>query len=336
MYTGRKPETAILLKNSLAAEKMVHPVARSNRVDGRGRRETNCGEMNQKNGMQRQSWLNFPRTGKSLLKLIKKLTNTLFPGIPLIVLLIIPQAEGGNPHEPFKWELISWEGTKTIATFSNPGPPEFVVKLCDLVPIPCEKGPPFYICPASGQPYCNYPGHYYCGYWGCETIASGWTVKTPDKYIRATWTPNGCVPEDTGVDLAGLRDVDYVAPRKKVCTHIKFQVLHFLEDVWLVGRTWGIRVYGGIPKDWGGHFLIRKIKMPHDSLPVGPNKILNPPTFPKTTTRPYYTVTESSLVRNSGVSKFKDPLWDLIQASYQSAYQAPLALLTSKVAGHVA
>lgn len=90
-------------------------------------------------------------------------------------------------------ELISWEGSKTIATFNNPGPPEFVVKLCDLVSIPCEKGPPFYICPASGQPYCNYPGHYYCGYWGCETIASGWTVKTPDKYIKAAWTPNGCV-----------------------------------------------------------------------------------------------------------------------------------------------
>ena len=315
---------------------MIHPVARSNRVDGQGRGGTNCGEKNQNNGTLKQQWPNFPRTGKNILKLAK-LIDTFFPGILLVLLLIITKAKGGNPHEPFKWELISWEGTKTIATFSNPGPPEFVVKLCDLVPIPCEKGPPFYLCPASGQPYCHYPGHYYCGYWGCETIASGWTVKAPDKYIKATWTPNGCVPEQTGVDLTGLRDVDYVAPRnKKVCTHIKFQVLHPLEDEWLVGRTWGIRVYAGIPKDWGGHFLIRKIKIPHDSLPVGPNKVLNSPTFPKkkivptsvTTTRPNSlsvtdrttndTVTESSLVRDSGVSESKDPLWDLMQASYRT------------------
>lgn len=312
---------------------MVHPVARSNRVDGRGRRGTNCGEKNQNNGTQKQQWPNFPRIGKNILNLAK-LTNTFFSGIPLVLILIITQTKGENPHEPFKWELISWEGTRTIATFSDPGPPEFIVELCDLIPIPCEKGPPFYICPASGPTYCNYPGHYYCGYWGCETIASGWSVKTPDKYIKATWTPNGCVPEDTGVDLTGLRD-DYVSSRdKEICTHIKFQVLHPLDDKWLVGRTWGIRIRVGIPKDRGGHFLIRKVRIPHDPLPIGLNKVLNPPTFPKkkivptsiTTTRPNSlsvtdrttndTVTESSLVRDSGVSEPKDPLWDLMQASY--------------------
>uniref|UniRef100_A0A8V5GR10 Uncharacterized protein n=1 Tax=Melopsittacus undulatus TaxID=13146 RepID=A0A8V5GR10_MELUD len=255
-----------------------------------------------------KSWI-----GKNILELAK-LIDTLFPGIPLVLILIITQAEGGNPHEPFEWELISWEGMKTIATFSRPGPPEFVVKLCKLVPIPCEKGPPFYICPASGPSYCNYPGHYYCGYWGCETIAS-----------------------EIGVDLTGLRDLDYVHSRdKEICTRIKIQVLHPMEDKWLVGQTWGIRVYEGIPKDRGGHFLIRKIRIPHDPLPVGPNKVLNSPTFPKkkivptsvTTTRPNSlsvtdrttndTVTESSLVRDSGVSKSKDPLWDLMQASYRA------------------
>uniref|UniRef100_A0A8V5GUW8 Uncharacterized protein n=1 Tax=Melopsittacus undulatus TaxID=13146 RepID=A0A8V5GUW8_MELUD len=228
-------------------------------------------------------WLNFPRIGKNILELAK-LIDTLFPGIPLVLILIITQAEGGNPHEPFEWELISWEGMKTIATFSRPGPPEFVVKLCKLVPIPCEKGPPFYICPASGPSYCNYPGHYYCGYWGC-------------------------------VDLTGLRDLDYVHSRdKEICTRIKIQVLHPMEDKWLVGQTWGIRVYEGIPKDRGGHFLIRKIRIPHDPLPVGPNKVLNSPTFPKKKIVP----TSSSLVRDSGVSKSKDPLWDLMQASYRA------------------
>ncbi|KAJ7409433.1 endogenous retrovirus group K member 25 Pol protein-like protein [Willisornis vidua] len=58
-----KPEADILLKNSLAAEKMVHPVARSNRVDGRGRGGINCGEENLNDGMQQQRWQNFPRTG---------------------------------------------------------------------------------------------------------------------------------------------------------------------------------------------------------------------------------------------------------------------------------
>uniref|UniRef100_A0A674HLE4 Envelope glycoprotein n=1 Tax=Taeniopygia guttata TaxID=59729 RepID=A0A674HLE4_TAEGU len=218
------------------------------------------------------------------------------------LILIITLAEGGNPHEPFKWELISWEGTRTIATFSNTGPPEFIVKLCDLVPIHCEKGPPFYICPASGPSYCNYPGHYYCGYWGC-------------------------------VDLTGLRDLDYVASRdKEVCTRIKFQVLHPLGDKWLVGLTWGIRVYGGIPKDGGGHFLIRKVKIPHDSLPVGPNKVLNSPISPTkkivpasvTTTCPKplsitnRTANDVVIGRDSGVLKSKDPLWDLMQASYRA------------------
>uniref|UniRef100_A0A674GTV4 Envelope glycoprotein n=1 Tax=Taeniopygia guttata TaxID=59729 RepID=A0A674GTV4_TAEGU len=300
---------------------MLHPVTRSNRVDGRGRRGTDCGEKNQNNGTQKQEQQSFPRIGKNLLKLVK-LTDTLFPGIPLVLILIITLAEGGNPHEPFKWELISWEGTRTIATFSNTGPPEFIVKLCDLVPIHCEKGPPFYICPASGPSYRNYPGHYYCGYWGCETIASDWSVKAPDKYIKATWTPNGCVPEQTGVDLTGLRDVDYVASRdKEVCTRIKFQVLHPLGDKWLVGLTWGIRVYGGIPKDGGGHFLIRKVKIPHDSLPVGPNKVLNSPISPTKKIVPASVTTTSNdvvAVRDSGVLKSKDPLWDLMQASYRA------------------
>lgn len=164
---------------------MVHPVARSNRVDGRGRGGTNCGEKNQNNGTQKQQWPNFPRTGKNILKLAK-LTETLFPGIPLVLLLIITQANG-NPHEPMAWKLYNLPESKLIQTQIGPGKWNFSVNLYSLIPI--EQDSPvftpdlaklqaqckaFYICPSSnpGRSYCNYPGHFYCGYWGCETIAS--------------------------------------------------------------------------------------------------------------------------------------------------------------------
>ena len=93
---------------------MIHPVARSNRVNGQGRGGTNCGEKNQNNGTQKQQWPNFPRTGKNILKLAK-LTDTLFPGIPLVLLLIITQANG-KPHEPMAWKLYNLPESKLIQT----------------------------------------------------------------------------------------------------------------------------------------------------------------------------------------------------------------------------
>lgn len=144
------------------------PVARSNRVDGRGRGGTNCGEKNQNNGTQKQQWPNFPRTGKNILKLAK-LTDTLFPGIPLVLLLIITQANG-NPHEPMAWKLYNLPESKLIQTQIGPGKWNFSVNLYSLIPI--EQDSPvftpdlaklqaqckaFYICPSSnpGRSYCN-------------------------------------------------------------------------------------------------------------------------------------------------------------------------------------
>uniref|UniRef100_A0A8B9FEX3 Envelope glycoprotein n=1 Tax=Amazona collaria TaxID=241587 RepID=A0A8B9FEX3_9PSIT len=185
------------------------------------------------------------------------------------------------------------------------------------------------MCPSTGPSYCNSPGHYYCGYWGCETIASDWKTQSPDKHLSVKWGPNACKPP-TRSPLGGTLD-------KGTCTGIEITILSPQDESWWVGRTWGIRVRdGGVSRDRGGHFLIRKVKLPHDPLPIGPNLVLNPPTFPKkkiaptsvTTTRPNSlsitdkttndTVTESSLVRDSGVSEFKDPLWDLMQASYRT------------------
>uniref|UniRef100_A0A8V5GS63 Uncharacterized protein n=1 Tax=Melopsittacus undulatus TaxID=13146 RepID=A0A8V5GS63_MELUD len=291
---------------------MVHPVTQSNRADGQGRRGTNCGEKNQNNGTQKQQWPNFPRTGKNIHKLAK-LTDTLFPGIPLVLLLIITQANG-NPHEPMAWKLYNLAESKLIQTQIGPRKWNFSVHLYSLIPIdqdPLASNPDlaklqaqckaFYICPASnpGRSYCNYPGHFYCGYWGCETIASDWKTRG-DKYIDVTWGPPGCTPHKHAFDGDPIKPCG-----SESCTRVEIIIKEPQDDRWLVGRIWGIR-YWESGADRGSYFRIVKEKLPHDPLPIGPNSL----TFPKKKI--------SSLVRDSGVSESKDPLWNLMQASYHA------------------
>lgn len=74
--------------------------------------------------------------------------------------------------------------------------PSFNPQLCELPPIePCLDRNGFYMCPASnpGKGYCNYPGEYFCGHWGCETIASDWSV-AGDKFLKVSWGPYGYKP----------------------------------------------------------------------------------------------------------------------------------------------
>uniref|UniRef100_A0A8V5GR02 Uncharacterized protein n=1 Tax=Melopsittacus undulatus TaxID=13146 RepID=A0A8V5GR02_MELUD len=83
----------------------------------------------------------------------------------------------------------------------------------------------------------------------------------------------------------------------------------------------------------GSCFRIVKEKLPHDPLSIGPNLVLNPPTSSEEKVAPVIvvtpspdslsettnnTVTEFSLSRDLELPESKDPLWNLMQASYRA------------------
>ena len=248
-------------------------------------------------------------------------------------MLVLPTM-AGNPHEPMVWKLYNFQESKLIQTQTGPGKWNFSVSITSLIPIEQFKENygrggrggrlgvrfkaeeiPFYICPASnpGKSYCNHPGEYFCAYWGCETIASDWKTEG-DKYIDVTRGPPGCKPPQ--------------------CPRVEITIREPQDDTWLLGRIWGIRFWE-TGADRGSYFKIVKEKLPHDLLPIGPNLVLNPPTFSRekekvvptiTTTDSLNsiskttkdTVTEFSLSRGPELPEPKDPLWNLMKASYRA------------------
>ncbi|XP_074689383.1 uncharacterized protein LOC141926894 [Strix aluco] len=242
------------------------------------------------------------------------------------------------------WKLYNLQESRLIQNQTSPGNWNFTVQLVSMIPVDIQRGweateansKAFYVCPASnpGKSYCNYPGHFYCGYWGCETIASDWPTKG-DKYISITWGPPGCIPPQYGSDGSGVwGSVRGVKSSPSECDRIEIEVKQPEDDTWLIGRTWGIR-YWEPGADRGSFFKIIKERIPHDPLPVGPNPVLNPPTFSKkkkkkkkvvpvniATPSPDSflktangTMTEFSLSRDLKLLESKDPLWNLMQAS---------------------
>uniref|UniRef100_A0A663EKC9 Integrase catalytic domain-containing protein n=1 Tax=Aquila chrysaetos chrysaetos TaxID=223781 RepID=A0A663EKC9_AQUCH len=169
-----------------------------------------------------------------------------------------------DPHQPFKWSLLRFEDQQIIATQITPGAPSFSASLCQLVPRDrCWEYLGFYMCPSSnpGKGYCNSPNQYYCGYWGCETIAPAWIPGSGrDKYLKVQWGPYGCTPPQ------GFKG-------RGNCQYLFLNVTKPLEDSWLLGRVWGIR-YTEPGTDKGGLILIKKEVAPNDPLPVGPNQAL--------------------------------------------------------------
>ena len=76
------------------------------------------------------------------------------------------------------------------------------------------------------------------------------------------------------------------------CDKIYINVTHPEDAGWLIGKTWGARLWES-GTDRGGHFLIKKEPIPHDPLPVGPNLVLNPPTSSEEKVAPIIIVTPS-------------------------------------------
>uniref|UniRef100_A0A8C3QG58 Envelope polyprotein n=1 Tax=Cyanoderma ruficeps TaxID=181631 RepID=A0A8C3QG58_9PASS len=59
-----------------------------------------------------------------------------------------------------------------------------------------------YWCPSSnpGKNYCTYPGYWFCGYWGCETIVTSnvWKPPKKDEFLDVKYWPHALVlqPQD--------------------------------------------------------------------------------------------------------------------------------------------
>ncbi|XP_062423331.1 uncharacterized protein LOC134135664 [Rhea pennata] len=258
---------------------MAHLVARSNRVDERGRGVTNSGERNLQIRTPVGRLGHYPAKGTG--NDIPCWTNKghslppdgIYPltlqTLVLHILLLVRSAGANGPssHQPFQWSLIRWEDQKVLRTSVTPGAPSFTCYLCDIVPTqPCLNLYGFYLCPSSnpGKGYCNYPGHYYCGYWGCETIASDWKVHSPDQYLKVGWGPSGCEPP---IHSGG----GFV--RTGNCSWIYINITNPEDTGWLIGKTWGARLWEpGV--DRGGHFLIKKEIIPQGTELVGPNSSL--------------------------------------------------------------
>uniref|UniRef100_A0A8C3DPI4 Uncharacterized protein n=1 Tax=Corvus moneduloides TaxID=1196302 RepID=A0A8C3DPI4_CORMO len=207
----------------------------------------------------------------------------------------------------YQWLFLLFSvilSNKIIQTRTGPGLWNFTVNLTSLLPFPdpvrlyqCHA---FYVCPASnpGKSYCNYPEHYYCGYWGYETIASNWIPTPQDKNIKMAWGPPG-------------------------------------SEYWLAEKIWKIRFWES-RADRGSIFKIIKERSPHDPAPIGPNNEIkqhsqSPPTNRKSPNTTQLTkqqkpakhpqnTPESFQARNlaSPENRHRDPFWNLMQASYQA------------------
>ncbi|XP_048145678.1 uncharacterized protein LOC125318790 [Corvus hawaiiensis] len=300
MLRGKKSDRIAprgLLKNTLAAEKMVPLVARSNRVDERGRGVESCGGKNPQNGIiklrswkclrskikskdpwregrsQCVNWRN-PRTYFCTLHAFSD-ARCLTRHITLLVLTLYlneASATESLSHQPFKWSLIRWEDQKVIQTVTTPSNPSFSCQLCDLIQVkPCLNKKGFYFCPASnpGKTYCNWPGRYYCAYWGCETVAFGFSPGGgKDKYIKVGWRPSGCQPPEVGPDT-GIKQGGN-------CHGIQINVTNKMDSGWAIGKTWGARLWES-GTNRGGHFLIKREEIPPSAEAIGPNVVINPP-----------------------------------------------------------
>ena len=180
-----------------------------------------------------------------------------------------------NPHTPATWTLkalyriirtAQWatvfEKWVTLATVTTPLTPTLTVKVCELFPwgemgpkgpacVKWNYGGSFYLCPSHnpGKPYCNVPGHFYCYYWGCETVVAGpdinWTPPIPDPFLRVACHPS-----------------------PHPCLQLNFTILQPASGSWISGRTWGIQKYSkGI--DRGIIFTVTKKLVPIPNK-VGP------------------------------------------------------------------
>ena len=222
-------------------------------------------------------------------------------------------------HQPLKWTLVRVEDSKVIRTNITPGAPTSVVTNCDLLEPTLGdlcKGPysrvlnnlkATYWCPSSnpGRGYCNFPGYFYCAYWGCETIATSWEVPIEDKNLAVEWNPRNCLQQ--------RYDVAQDAP----CTalNITIKIRNPSDPGWTVGRTWGVRLYES-GTDSGGLIFTKKEEVRGPPQGITPNPIIGGP------------ATATSLAETTEDRTGEPPLWKAMQATCNSLNQTNPNLTT--------
>ena len=341
------------LKNTPAAEKMAHPVARSNRVDGRGRGVKRWGRETKspKNGIVPKCWMSClnvspnsqaksstspgdysrypnsdgnntsytpPQISNSLNTIGQKYTPQSRRILVFLLLLLYPgnsQGEHGYAHQPYKWTLSRWEDQQNIQTINTPGAPSFTPALCQLVPIkPCLNLKGFYFCPSSN------PGKGYCNHPNTYYCAY-WGCET----VASDWSPGGGKDRHITVGWGPFgctppkRDSSGGTVLPGDCGYIYINISNPSDPGWIVGKTWGMR-YWEPGTDRGGLILIRKEVLPNDPIGVGPNSVLTGEVETEKLKDNATTgiISATSILENEPQEKIEDnSLWKLVQARYQ-------------------
>uniref|UniRef100_A0A8B9UAW9 Envelope glycoprotein n=1 Tax=Anas zonorhyncha TaxID=75864 RepID=A0A8B9UAW9_9AVES len=241
-----------------------------------------------------------------------------------------------HPHQPFQWNLIRWDDTTMIQQITTAGAPSFKTDLCNITTVGpmCNNQSDFYLCPASnpGRSYCNYPSHYYCAYWGCETIASGWNPGADrDKYLTVQFGPRGCGHRNR-VETVYHRGAG--TWQKGNCTFLWVNVTNPTDQGWILGKTWGVRYYeSGV--DRGGLILIKKERPPETPRIIESNQGLGDRGQPHTVPNPAQPNESMSInvieetpsptqflnVTKGNIVASVSGMWKVINASFQELNQ---------------
>lgn len=139
-----------------------------------------------------------------------------------------------------------------------------------------------YWCPSSnpGKSYCTYPGYWFCGYWGCETIVTGdkWEPVKKDEFLEVKNWPDDCKPPI--FDTEEMYGDEFI--EEGDCTSLNITVLQPRDRGWAIGRMWSVFIYLWT-KDLGTVVQVVRT-LPQTPAVVGPNKALKQAKSRKETT----------------------------------------------------
>ena len=192
-----------------------------------------------------------------------------------------------HPYQPHVWTFQNFL-TGAVIGQSETNTPAWTVRIKDIFSNDRSGKYKWYIevrtywCPSNnpGKSYCTYPGYWFCGYWGCETIVTGnrWKPPKEDEFLKVTGWPSGCVSKST-----------YQGKHPGNCTHLTVTVLQPQDPGWALGRMWSVYIRRD-PSilnnlyDHGTVIKIIKSPSPKQYLAIGPNEFVAPKEKRKTKT----------------------------------------------------
>lgn len=214
--------------------------------------------------------VNTPTAPKTPMSITLK-QHQCFCVILFLGLAVMAQAESEyHPYQPFQWLLRYPTNSKIIQENITANAPSFKITVSDIFPM--VGGPRSlwgtYWCPSSnpGKSYCNYPGYWFCGYWGCETIVTSdrWKPAKNDEFLQVSWTPDKCQHPKFAAD--GM------VYERGSCTHLKIDVLQPSNAGWAVGKMWSVFIHKA-GRDIGAVIQIIRL-LPQVPETIGPNRAL--------------------------------------------------------------